>query len=225
MVSTPPTPPPPPEPPIPSGPPAIPSEVSPFEGLPPYTMAGTPPLTPIVLPAGSPTRSFVLLVSVAVAALVALILNLGGLFGFPSNAPVEAIFAFGITVDLAAIVIACGIGAVMARRRYPLRASTPISVVALAFAVAATLIWALTSGIASIILLLGPEDGRYMHAAGGLFISGTLWVLAVVFGAHSYRRGGTRRNNVFAIVALALVGAVVAYAVFSSVIYGMGLTE
>jgi len=182
-------------------------------------------LTPIVLPAGAPTRSPVLLLAVAIAAAAGLVVNLAGLVGFPYNAPVEQIYALGISVDLLAIVIVCGLGALMSRRGYPLRAQTVLTVVALAFAVGAALLWMVAGGIASVIQLFTAEGGRYMYATSGLFFGGAIWVLAVIFGAHGYRRGGAPRNNLLAIAALALAGALAAYAIVSSLIYGLGLTN
>ena len=64
-----------------------------------------------------------------------------------------------------------------------------------------------------------------MYASGGLFYGGALWVIAVIFASHGYRRGGTRKNNIIAIVALGIVGTVVLYAIVSSVIYGLDLTR
>lgn len=181
-------------------------------------------LTPIVLPAGAPTRSPVLLIAVGVAAVVGLIANTVGLVGFPSNAPVEQIYALGINVDLLAIIVVSGIGAIVSRRGYPLRPSTPITTIAVAFAAVSAVIWVLAGGFGSIVgLAIG--SGRYMYASGGLFYGGALWVLAVIFASHGYRRGGTRQNNVIAIVALGVAGALVLYAIVSSVIYGLGLTD
>lgn len=196
------------------------------------------PLKPIVLPAdtststpgypaaptGAPTRSPVLLWSVAVIAIVAMLANVTGLFQFPSNAPVEQVYAFGISVDLFAIAVICVIGALLARRGYPLRPRSIFPIVALVFTGVVTVFWAVAGGVWSIVQLATGE-GRYMNATGGLFFFGALWVLAVVFATHGYRRGGQPRNNLFSIVALAVVGVLVAYAVFSSIIYGLGLTD
>ena len=70
-----------------------------------------------------------------------------------------------------------------------------------------------------------PDRGRYMYASGGLFIAGAPWVLAVIFGAHAYRRRGTTSNNVLALVGFAVPALLAVYAIVSSVIYGMGLTD
>lgn len=181
-------------------------------------------IVPIVLPAGAPTRSPVLLLAIGIAAVALMLANTVGLVGFPSNAPVEQIYALGINVDLLAIAIVSGIGAYVSRRGYPLRAATPITTIAVALAAASAIVWVLAGGPSSIVgLALG--SGRYMYASGGLFFGGALWVLAVIFASHGYRRGGTRQNNVIAIVALGVAGALALYAIVSSVIYGLGLTD
>ena len=205
-------------------PPPIPGE--PLSGE-PLTGGPVPPaerIVPIVLPAGSPTRSPVLLLAVAIAAVVGLLANTVGLVGFPGNAPVEQVYALGLNVDFLAIAIVSGIGAYLSRRGYPLRPATALTTIAVSFAAAAAVIWVLAGGAGSIVgLALG--SGRYMYASGGLFFGGALWVLAVIFASHGYRRGGTRRNNVLAIVALSVVGGLALFAVVSSVIYGLGLTD
>lgn len=181
-------------------------------------------LTPIVLPAGAPTRSPVLLLAVGVVALLALVANTIGLIGFPYNAPVEQIYAIGINVDLLAIAVVSGLGAYLARRGYPLRASTRVTTIALVLAAAAVVVWILLGGIGS-IAALAIGNGRYMYASGGLFYGGALWVLAMIFASHGFRRRGARDNNVIAFVALGLSGCLALYAVASSVIYGLGLTN
>jgi hypothetical protein len=182
------------------------------------------PLTPIVLPAGSPTRSPVLLLGVGIVAVLLLIVNTIGLVGFPYNAPVEQIYALGINVDLLAIAVVCGIGAFLSRRGYPLRATTRVTTLAVILAAASLVVWAIAGGFAAIAgLAIG--NGRYMYASGGAFYGGALWVLAAIFAAHGYRRGGTRDNNVISIVALAIAGCLALAVVASSVIYGLGLTN
>lgn len=193
------------------------------------------PLKPIVLPAGATTggslppsgaatRSPGLLWSVAVTAVVLMLANVAGLFQFPANAPVEQIYAFGISVDLVAIAVVSVIGALLSRRGYPLRPRSAIVIIALIFAGITVVFFAVAGGVWSIVQL-AQGSGRYMDATGGLFFFGALWVLAVIFASHGFRRGGEPRNNLFAIIVLAVVGALVGFAVFSSVIYGMGLTN
>lgn|GEM_PF-943232 len=216
----------------PDAPPPVPGASEPLQ--PTVIPAGEPlpgpgsnpgPSNPGPIPPGAATRSPVLLLAVAIVAAVGIVVNSVGLAGFPSNAPVEMLYALGINVDLLAIAIACGIGAALSRRGYPLRSKTPLTVVAVVLAGVAFLAWAALGGIASVIELVPPSRGRYMSATGGLFLLGAPFVLATVFGAHGYRRRGERRNNVLAIVALGVAGLLAAYALFSSVIYGLGITD
>jgi hypothetical protein len=193
--------------------------------LPPGSSAGGPiPTVGPTVPAGAATRSPVLLWAVAIVAIVAMLTNLAGLFQFPTNAPVEAIYAFGISVDLFAIAAVCVIGALLSRRGYPLRARSIVTIVALVFTTVVTVLWAIAGGVWSIVQL-AQGGGRYMDATGGLFFFGALWVLATIFAAHGFRRKGEARNNLLAVLVLAVVGVLVGYAVFSSVIYGLGLTD
>jgi len=185
------------------------------DGLPPYGS----------VPQGAATRSPGLLLGVAIAAVVGLIANGIGLAGFPGNAPVEMLYALGIGVDLIAIAVTCGIGAYLARRGYPLRSKSAFAIVSVVLAGVALLAWIWFGGIGSILELIPPDRGRYMYASGGLFIAGAPWVLAVIFGAHAYRRRGTTSNNVLALVGFAVPALLAVYAIVSSVIYGMGLTD
>lgn len=200
---------------------------------PPVPGSSSEPVQPILIPAGegvrvppgAATRSPALLLAVAIAAGVLLVANSIGLAGFPGNAPVEMLYALGVGIDLLAIAVACGVGAAVSRRGYPLRSRTPVAIVAVVLAGIALAAWVVFGGVGSIVELIPPDRGRYMYAAGGLFYAGAPWVLAAIFGAHAFRRGGERTNNVLALVALAVVGMLAAYAVVSSVIYGLGLTD
>lgn len=191
----------------------------------------TPPVQPILIPAGSsvpvgsPTRSFPLLIAVAAVAFVLLVANSVGLAGFPGNAPVEMLYALGINVDLFAIAVACVTGAVISRRGYPLKAKSALAITAVVMAGVTLAAWIVSGGIGSIVELIPPDRGRYMYAAGGLFIGGVPFSLAAIFGAWGFRRGGDRTNNLLAVIALAVVGVLAVYAIVSSVIYGQGLTD
>ena len=122
--------------------------------------------------------------------------NVAGLFQFPTNAPVEQVYAFGISVDLIGIAVVSVVGALLSRRGYPLRTRSVVVILALIFAGIVTVFWAVTGGVWSIVQL-AQGSGRYMDAVGGLFFFGALWVLAVIFASHGYRRGGEPRNNLF----------------------------
>ena len=78
-----------------------------------------PPVTPTPAPAFPEPRpprrsetSIPLAWAVAVVAFVAAVINGGNALGFPSNAPVESIYAFGVTVDLLVIGLVLVIRAV-----------------------------------------------------------------------------------------------------------------
>lgn len=164
-----------------------------------------------------------LLGGVAAVAFVAAIVNFIGTTGFPYNAPVESIFAIGISIDLLAIAVACAIGAARAFGSPAPPASGAIPTIALVFAGLALLVWAMF-GIYSIVQLV-TERGRFMDATWGLFVTGGFWVTAAIFAAHSVRRGEGGRRRLFAVLTLVIVGLLAGYAVFSSLIYGMGLTD
>jgi hypothetical protein len=186
------------------------------------------PVVPIVVgtPSQTPTRSFALLVGTAVAAFALLVTSAIGQAGYPAAAPVEQLYAFGIAVDLLAITVVSAIGAVFARRRYPLRPTTPLTFVAVVLAAVALVAFLAGGGIAAIVQLAAPGlRGRYMFASQGLFYTGAVWVLAVVFASHGYRRFGDRRSNTLAVAALAAVAVPVLFVVASSVLYGLGLTD
>ncbi len=183
------------------------------------------PLKPTVLPTAAPTRSPVLLLGVGILAVLLLITNTIGLVAFPDNAPVEQIYALGINLDLLAIAAVCGVGAFLSRRGYPLRGATPLSKFAVAMAGTTLVAWVVFGGVGSVVELIAPGRGRYMYAAGGLFYAGAPLALATIFGAHAYRRGGDRTNNLLSIIAIVVVGMLVLYAVGSSLAYGGGFTD
>lgn len=190
-------------------------------------MSGTP-VTPIVVgtPSQTPTRSTTLLAGTGVVAFALLVASAIGQAGYPAAAPVEQLYAFGIAIDLLAITIVSVVGAMFARRGYQLRASTPVTLVALVLAGVALVAFLAGGGIAAIVQLASPDlRGRYLFASQGLFFTGVVWVLATVFASHGYRRFGTRRNNTFAVTALVVVAVPVLFAVVSSVLYGLGLTD
>jgi hypothetical protein len=166
-----------------------------------------------------------LTIGVGVLALVGAILN--GTFGgmFPSNAPVEQIYNFGVTVDLVAVVIAVAIRIVVivVQRRPRGVASRNISVFAILAAVFAiiTLVGYLAFGGAE---YWGDGMDRYMSGAGGAAFLGIPWVLALVFGEIAVRRKDSPLNLALSIGALALGVLVLIGAVAAAVIYGLGLS-
>ena len=149
-------------------------------------------------------------------------------FRFPGNAPVEGIFAFGITVDLVAAAIVLGIFAVLAnaRRSVPVKPQSisPMAIAAIIMSGLVAVIWILFSLLPVLASVANGERYQYMTAVGAIFILGIPWVLGMVFGALSLRSGG-RLTPILGTVSIALGVILAIGAVTFSVIYGLGLSN
>lgn len=144
---------------------------------------------------------------------------------FPSNAPVEQIYYFGITVDLVAVALYCLVRiliVVLARwqRVDSKRNLSVFGIIAAALAAVVFVAW----------LLLGGVDywshgaDRYMTGAGALFFLGIPWVVSLVFADLAMRRNDTLVNRVLAIAATLLGGIVGVLTIAAAVIYGLGMS-
>lgn len=200
----------------------------------PYANVPDLPVTPAPAPAPAPlataprTSAAVLPLTIGLGALAVLgaIVNAAFSAMFPSNAPVEQIYSFGITVDLVAVAIAVAIRIVVIvvqRRPRGVAPSQRVSVFAILAAVFAIIT------LAGYLAFGGAEywaDGmdRYMSGAGGAFFLGIPWVLALVFGEIAVRRKDSTLNLALSIGALALGVLVLIGAVTAAVVYGMGLS-
>ena len=194
-----------------------------------------PPITPTpaaVLPEPRPPRrsetSIPLAWSVAGATLVAAVINGGNALGFPSNAPVESIYAFGITVDLLVIALVLCIRAVRHSKLLRAEPRPPkVSRTAIAAAVLSLIaLWAAVySGVEFFGDLFGGERARYMTGGGGAFFYGAPWVLGVIFGVAAYRRGGGTLNTVLSIGAIVCGAIMTIVALGASFVYGAGLSD
>ena len=149
-------------------------------------------------------------------------------FRFPSNAPVEQVYVFGITVDLIAATIVLGIFAVLAsaRRSVPVKPQSvsPQSVAAVILSGIVAVTWILFCLIPVLATVAAGERFQYMNAVGAIFFLGAPWVLGMVFGALSLRSGG-RLTPILGTVAIALGVILAVAAVTFSVIYGLGLSD
>ena len=149
-------------------------------------------------------------------------------FRFPGNAPVEGIFAFGITVDLVAAAIVLGIFAVLAnaRRSVPVKPQSisPMAIAAIIMSGLVAVIWILFSLLPVLSSVAAGERYQYMTAVGAIFILGIPWVLGMVFGALSLRSGG-RLTPILGTIAIGLGVVVATAAVAFAVIYGLGLSN
>lgn len=195
-------------------------------------------MAPVVPGAISPPtvvwRSRAALIATGGLAIVAGILTIIGGLNFPSGAPVEQIYCFGLIVDLAAVAIAVGaISAVeFTRRGIPGRADVPVNtrlsvfaIVAVALSAVAAFAWAGGGGIEQLGYLVSGIRPRYMYATGALFIAGIPWALGAVFGALGFRPGGNRVTNVLALVALAIWAVLAIITTVHAVVYGLDLSD
>lgn len=221
---------------------------------PPYTGSASPESTsapapaPAAAPAGPPQpahpvqyapptatwHSRALLIGVGVAALAGAILTTIGGQGFPYNAPVEQLYAFGLTVDLVAVVITMVVFTIIEFRRRGDAARlalavnanpSPLAIIAVVMGGIALLAWLIGGGLAELIGLLAGARGRYMTATGALFLAGIPWALAMIFGTWGFRPGGHRVSNILAIVAVAVGVVLIVPTTVAALVYGAGLSD
>lgn len=157
-------------------------------------------------------------------ALVGIVLNFIGLARFPGNAPVEMVMAFGIGIDLLAAIVVAVVGLVIALVRPMSGPSRVFPWLGLGFAAVALIAWAVAAGGLFETLLAGGR-GRYMNDTGGVFLFGIPWVLGAAFSVFGLRHPSTPARMLASVGGIVLWAIVVAGAVASSVLYGMGLTD
>ena len=195
----------------------------------------TPPTTPTPAPvlAQAPVprtteTSIPLTWAVATTAFFAAVVNMLSTARFPANAPVEWIYAAGITIDLLVITLVLLIRAIVHSKRLPAVPRPPkASRTAIVGAVLAFtgLLVAVYSAIAYFGTLLGGERPQYMTATGGVFFYAAPWVLGVIFGVITYRRGGGKLNTALSVGSMVCGLVVVVLAVTASILYGMDITD
>ena len=166
--------------------------------------------------------------AVAVVAFAAAVFNILQTGRFPSNAPVEWVFAAGVTLDLLVVTLVLLIRAVVHSKRLPAVPRPPkpsrTAIAGAALGLLGLLVVAYASAGYFGELLAGGRP-QYMSGAGGAFFFAPTWVLAMVFGVAAYRRGGGTLNTVLSVGAL-LCGSVVAIAaLIAALLYGAGVTD
>ena len=179
-------------------------------------------------------HSRALLIGVGVlAALVGIATAVGGV-NFPSAAPVESAFAFGILVDMIAVVVTIAIMTVVEYRRRadPVRQGLPVdtrrsvfAIVAVGLAVLTLVVWIVGDGPRQVIDLAQGLRARYMYHTAGLFFAGIPWVLSLVFGAWGFRPKANAMTNGLAIAAVAVSGLLAVVAAVAALVYGAGLSD
>ena len=169
------------------------------------------------------SRSPVLFIVLGGAALIFGVANVVGSQGFPYNAPVEQVIAFGVTIDSIAVLLVAVIGVIVARQPFVLK---PVSVLAV-------IGMSLTAIVLAIVLftwvmgLAGVASGTRLHYSDQTwltFLFAPVWLTGLTFSGFSFRRGGARRNNLVSMLGVAFGIAILALAALSAVLYGLGLT-
>ncbi len=194
-----------------------------------------------VLPATAPVVGYVtiwhsraLLIGVAALAALTAIGTAVGAAGFPSNAPVESIYAFGVIVDMLAVVVALTILTVVEfrRRADPIRLGLPVNprpsvfaIIAIAMAGLTLFAWVVGDGPNQVIDLVQGLRARYMYHTGGLVAAGIPWALSLIFGAWGFRPRAHVVTNVLAVVAIVISGLLAVAAVVAALVYGAGLSD
>jgi hypothetical protein len=198
-------------------------------------------IPPPAQPATAPVISYVtiwhsraVLIGVASLAALAGIGTAVGAAGFPSNAPIESVYAFGVIVDMLAVVVALTILTIVEfrRRADPIRLGLPVNprpsvfgFIAIVMAGLTLLAWVVGDGPTQIIDLAQGLRARYMYHTGGLFAAGIPWALSLIFGAWGFRPKAHLVTNVLALVAVAIGLLLAVVAVVAALVYGAGLSD
>lgn len=198
-----------------AAPPAAPQPASSASSANPYA-----PSTPVSIATPSPWGHAV----VAGLALVGIVLNVIGGAGFPAAAPVEWLMNAGITIDLVAVLIACGIGFGVTLRARPVRPSLVFPWLGFGFSVVAFAAWAV-SAVGLYETLFFDGRGRYMNDVGGVFLLGLPWTLGAIFSAYGLRRGTRAPLIAASWVGIALWAISLAGVLASALLYAADLTD
>lgn len=181
-------------------------------------------------PATTDTATVALALVTAGVLIVAVVINV--IFGlrFPSNAPVEMIWNFGISVSMGACAIALIVRFVVIRSRpraaaVASRGVSPLAVAALVLALVTLVGWLLVGGGDFLLKIASGERLRYYLDTNGAFFFGVPWMLSLFFGVAAYRPGRGRLTNGFSIAAIVISGLILVASLTSAVIYGLGLSD
>ncbi len=157
-------------------------------------------------------------------ALLGIVLNVVGGAGFPPAAPVEWLMNAGLTIDLVAVLIACGIGFAVTLRSRPVRPALVFPWLGLGLSAAALVAWAVSAGGLVETLFLGGR-GRYMDDVAGAFLLGVPWTLGAIFSAYGLRRGTKPYLNAASWAGIGLWAVVLAGVLASALLYAADLTD
>lgn len=178
--------------------------------------------TPMTDSTRTARRSPLLFIVLGVVTIAAGIANAIGALNFPPNAPVEQITAFGITVDVFALLILVVTGIVVTRLPTPVRPASVLAIIGMCLT-------AIVLGIVIFVWVTGLLDLAQARLHYGdltftTFIFAPVWITGIAFSGFAYRRGGTALNNLFCVLGLVFGLLILALSAFAAVIYGMDLT-
>ena len=175
-------------------------------------------------------QSVVLTRRVAIGLFVAGLINTAGLLGFPQNASVERVIAFGISMSLIVAAVALFQHSFVIAARPPGLSARgeelgTLTILAVIFTVLTGYVALETGGAEQLRLFMQGARLSYMHETGGIFFFGVVWVLGIAFGTVSFRRGGGRLNTGLASAAIVLGCLILIPTVTASILYGLGLSD
>lgn len=197
------------------------------EYLRPTVPGAVPPANQMIMRPTSRNHA-ILRGGLAVFFVVAGVVNLFWGGRFPSNAPVEMFFNWGLSLDMFAIAIVLGIFAILAaaRRSVPVKpqSTSPMSIVAVVLIGVVLVAWVLLGLIGVLGMVSAGNRYQYMSAVGPVFFLGIPWALGTIFGTLSLRSGGGRTvilGSIAVVIGVLIAIGTIAFAV----IYGLGLSN
>lgn len=179
---------------------------------------------------GIDRTAIILSASIAVVLLISAVVTFSSLQNFPSNAPVEQLYAFGITVDLVAGALALGARLLFVARVPRATHAVPgpggLAITSAALGLLVLVGWLLLGGADFLAKLAGSGEGlRYYLDVTGEFFLGIPWILGIFFGVAGYRTGRGPVNAALAFGGLGLGLLLVLASLYSAVVYGLGLSN
>ncbi|TBN57366.1 hypothetical protein EYE40_08125 [Glaciihabitans arcticus] len=150
------------------------------------------------------------------------------LFNMSPGGPVEGVLAYGSGFSWLLTGLALGIvGIVLSRRGNAAMVGRPgidgLSITSVSLAGAAVVVWAILGGFHFLQRVLTGVEYRYMEDVNGAFFAGIPWMLAIIFGAISFREGRST-SNLLSLIGIGVGILLLIPTLASGVIYGLHLS-
>lgn len=162
-------------------------------------------------------------VVVAIIAAAGWVLNVVGISGFPSNAPVEMLINVILNISLATVAIVSFIGALRAWRPVAKPGGAPLWV-GVGFVALVLAAWSI-GGITTFWALAVGGSPRYDVGTGAVALLSQVWAAGILMALYSTRQDDDRRRTWGLIGAIVLWAIPVAGVAASALLYGAGLTD